>query len=226
MEFKRTVYRQFRSAMPTLIKLYVPILAILAGIVLLRIFRDVKTSDMTRDPAQITGSHPFTGLLSNLGILFWCSSAAICFFCAAIIRKDSKDHNYASFLFSSGLITSLLLIDDLFMFHDFVLPTYFHMHESSFYIVYLVLIVVFLLAFRRIILGTNYSILCLALIFFVISMMFDFAPVRLLGHWVFEDGCKFFGIVTWMYYFTQVGFRCMNFDHKSVDKTGRKTCCS
>ena len=207
MKSEQRVYRQLRSAAPTLMKLYIPTLILLVGFVLLKIFRGVKTSDMMRDPAQITGSNPFLGLLSNLGILFWCSSAAICLFCSAVLRKNQKDRNYASFFLLSGLITSFLLIDDLFMFHDFVMPVCLHIHEVFVYIFYAVLISTWLFVFRRTILGTNWSILLLALVFFAVSMLIDFIPGKLLGRWLFEDGSKFLGIVTWMYYFTQTCFQ-------------------
>ena len=81
MQIIKNLICQLQSVMHLLIKSYLLVLMILVGIVLLRIIGNVETGTITRDPIHITGGHPFIGLLSNIGILFWCSSAAICFFC-------------------------------------------------------------------------------------------------------------------------------------------------
>src|SRR4051812_13660513 len=42
-------------------------------------------SDMTRDPAAVTGSEIYIGILSNVGILGWAAVAAVCFFSASLL---------------------------------------------------------------------------------------------------------------------------------------------
>jgi hypothetical protein len=173
---------------------------------------DFDVGKITRDPAQITRTHPFVGSLSNLGILGWCSPAAVCFFCSAAFWRDRKRRASASFLFFSGLLTTLLLLDDLFLFHEIVFPRYFHMPEKIVYVSYLAAVLVFLLAFRREILQTEYVVLVLAFGFFGLSILVDLFGAHIPDHLLLEDGCKFLGIVTWLIYFIRVCFQYLTLD--------------
>lgn len=222
LKSKRGIYFQLRSAMPTLLKLYIPTLALLASFVLAKFLWNVRTSDLTRDPAQITGSHPLYGLLSNLGILVWCSTAAICIYSSAILRKSNKNRSYASFLLVSGIITSILMIDDFFLFHDYILPVYIHVHEYFVYVAYALLMLSWFYFFRRTMLETDWALLFLSLVFFGLSIIFDLFNGKLLGGWIFEDGCKFLGILTWMYYYTHISFQRLNLELKFVGETQRE----
>jgi hypothetical protein len=222
MQIKESFNLQLRSMIPALIKLYMPVLVLLLGIGLLGIIGNVKIGMVTRDPIAIVGGHPFMGVLSNIGILFWCSSTAICFFCTAIIWKNEKKRSLVSFLFFSGLITSLLMIDDFFLFHDFVFPNYLHISEECIYIAYMITVSIFLILFRHTILQTDYIILCLSLVFFGLSILFDIIPVYISGHLLLEDGFKFFGIVSWMLYFIRVCSQCLN-SEISITKQGSES---
>lgn len=207
MQIMKEITRQLRSVMPFLIRLYLPVLMILVGIGVLRLVGNIEIGTITRDPAHITGAHPFTGLLSNIGILCWCSSAAICFFCSKTCQNN-ENREFSSFLFFAALITSLLLIDDFFLFHEIIFPKDLHINEKLVYTSYLIIAMSFLIAFRDTILQTEYVILFFSFAFLGLSILFDILPVHVPGHLLFEDGFKFLGIVTWLSYFVRVCFNC------------------
>ena len=53
-------------------------------------------SHFTRDPLRIAEAPLYYGIVSNIGILFWCTSAVICLFTSAILCK-SNDKGLSSF---------------------------------------------------------------------------------------------------------------------------------
>lgn len=156
---------------------------------------------MTRDPVQIMHGNPFYGFLSNMGIILWCATGSICLFSAVLLRQSEKKSRTASFLFYSGLITFLLMMDDFFMLHEIIFPEFLGIPENLIYIVYIFLIGFYLFRFRSHILETDYTILILSFLFLGFSLVIDRLPFYMPGHFIFEDGLKFFAIVTWIGYF-------------------------
>jgi hypothetical protein len=204
MQAQRSVYAQLLRITPLLIKLYTPAFAVLLTIALLKAIKGVDVGNFIRDPVQLSGLHPFTGLVSNIGILLWCSTAAICLFCWLMLRGNGEHSRRDSFLLCSGLITAFLLIDDFFLFHEIIFPVYVHVPQDLVYIAYAMLIFVFLIAFRKIILQTDYIILFIAFACFGASMLLDTIKVGLFGRYFFEEAFKFLGICGWAGYFMRV----------------------
>jgi len=162
-----------------------------------------------RDPAAITGANPFSGVVSNLGVLFWCASATICLFSWSILRHRLPMVRFSKFLLYSGLLTLLLLVDDFFLLHDLILPKYFSVPTDFPVICYGALMFCLIMTFKQCILRTEYLIALMALCFFGVSLIVDiFEPSfeQRLGAWriLIEDGFKFSGIIVWLGYF----FRC------------------
>lgn len=82
----------------------------------IRLQNRVPVGNLTKDPLAVAGKPFYFGMLSQVGILFWCASAAICFFCAALLVKINST-NLSGFLFFLGCVTTVLLLDDLFSVH-------------------------------------------------------------------------------------------------------------
>ena len=57
---------------------FIPSISILVAMVVVRVLFKVSMAAMTRDVTAIANIHPFSGILSNLGILLWCAAASIC----------------------------------------------------------------------------------------------------------------------------------------------------
>ena len=189
--------------------LYILPLLFLIAMGLTSVQMDIPLALFTRDPAAVADIHPFTGIASNLGVLLWASTAAICLFSWVSLRRNSVDKNSATFLFYAGLMTIILTFDDLFLLHENIFPDYLGISQKIVLIIYLGLLLVGLVKFRKDIMKTEYLILLIALAFFGLSIftdVFDHQIKALIGDWhyLFEDGFKLLGIVGWFGYFLRI----------------------
>lgn len=187
------------------IAILLTISAFLIGIVLLFHFLgEIPFGNLTRDPSAIMGAPFHTGILSQIGIFFWSASAAICMFTAKVISKYPDSLKLKRFLIFSGLLTMLLALDDIFLLHESVFP-YLGIHEKVVYATYAGLVLFYLIKFWPIILDTKYIFLVMALGFFALSVIFDKSSIPGIDPYLLEDGAKIVGIVSWLFYFFQVG---------------------
>ncbi len=177
-------------------------LGVLALAVLTSVRTSVPIAFFLRDPSVTLGGDPLTGAISNLGALVWCGTAGICFFTRAILPRTQDHDAMRAFLFWSGLITSVLLIDDFFLLHDALIPRYFGLSEKVIFLCYGVVTAWYLLRFRRIVLDSEYAVLFVALVCFALSILIDAFQSRWPSPWriLFEDGFKLLGIVSWSIY--------------------------
>ena len=181
-----------------LLALYLPILVLLLLVAIAARSWHIGLSNFTRDMASIANVHPLVGVVSNVGILLWCATAAICLFSRRLLRQKGL-HAEARFLLWAGLMTIVLLVDDLFMIHEYIAPVHFHVNEKLVLASYALATGAYLLSHRRLILAANYQLLAAAMALFTASMLVDLADG--LGWWrLAEDGCKILGIASWLGY--------------------------
>lgn len=189
----------------------IPAIAILLAMAGVSVVYQVSIPSMTRDVAAIAGVHPLSGALSSLGILVWCTAAATCTFAAMLIRPVvSKEE--CQFLLCSALLTTYLMLDDLFQFHEALAGRYLGLNEKVVYLLLGVAVFSYLASFREIILQTNFLVFALALAFLALSVVTDtiLEPwLWRLDHWALfiEDGAKWLGIVCWCSYYVETSFR-------------------
>jgi len=196
---------QVKSVVSVLIVAYAVLLGLLIPIGIICAEYNMPVGSYTRDPAALVNAHPLIGLISNIGVLFWCATAAICFF-ASVIHSKKGSARIARFFLFSGLLTSVLLLDDLFMLHDFILPQYLHIDEHFIYLGYSALVITCLIKFRSVISQTEYIVLFIACGFFGLSIICDLVLPQKGMVYLVEDGFKVFGIVTWFVFFTRTCF--------------------
>ena len=151
-----------------LLALYLPIFGILFLVAIAARYGHIPVSNLTRDMAAIANVHPLTGVVSNVGILLWCATAAICLFSSSLLRQQGARPE-AGFLLWAGLVTTGLLVDDFFMFHEYLAPVHFHLNEKVVLASYGCVTAVYLLRHRRLILGASYWLLAAALVLFAVS---------------------------------------------------------
>jgi hypothetical protein len=181
-----------------LLALYLPILALLFLVALAARSWQIPLSTLTRDMASIANVHPLIGVTSNVGILLWCATAVICLFGRSLLRQQGL-HAEARFLMWAALMTIVLLVDDLFMIHEYIAPVHFHVNEKLILVSYACATGAYLLSHHRLILAANYQLLAAAMLLFSASMLVDIADGR--GWWrLAEDGCKILGIASWLGY--------------------------
>jgi hypothetical protein len=161
---------------------------------------DTPVEDLTRDPVQTLEVGAYIGLLSTAGVALWSATTAVCLLGSRLLRGEQ-----GHFLLGAGLLSLLLLLDDSLVLHEGLVPRILHIPEPVILSIYLLLTAAFLVRFFRHILGTDYSILGMALAAFAISFAIDFAggsQTHTSGFVIFiEDSFKFMGIVFWLSYF-------------------------
>ncbi len=208
--------RQLQSLAPTLALMYVPVFGLMGAALVVSFYTDTTLAEFTRDPAASTGAHPLLGVVSNIGVLCWCAAAAMCFLGAAVLHRQGSSTPLRPFLATAGLLTSVLLVDDLFMLHDSVIYGL-HMDEKLLFGVYGIMVAAFLVHFRAVILASEFLLLGLALSFFALSLAVDaLAPETLPIQDLYEDGAKLLGIVSWLGYFCTTSLEALAPRHASA----------
>lgn len=209
----KTIFRKDSAA--TLAKIFLPTLAFLALVSTIAKRNDISFGYLSRDAIQTLWHEPnaevsfYIGFLSNFGIIFWCFTAAILFISSKISKDLGKPKAQSRFLFFSGLLTLFMLIDDLFLLHDVIIPYYLYISEKFFYLFYGSSVLALLYLFRATILQTDYLLFLLAFAFMAGSVITDVLitlGIEISDTYLFEDGLKFMGIISWFVYFTKTSY--------------------
>lgn len=195
------IKNQLRQSAPVLVMVYALTTAILSIVIFLGIEHDIELDHFTQDPASIMGTPFYLGFFSYIGILFWCASAVVCFFSRAVIPDEPESKRIRSFLLYSGLITALLMFDDLFLLHEMVLPELFFLPEMVVYLIYLNILLVYAILFRAELMNSEFIILVIAAGLIGASQFVDSIPMPIPEDSFLEDAVKLFGIVTWFTFF-------------------------
>jgi hypothetical protein len=175
-----------------LLAIYGPALAVLAALALWALAADEPFSFFAREPAIAVRADDcsrfdcaYAGLLSNLGVLGW-SAGAVSAGIAAAVSRDRM-------LAWGAAVTTLLLIDDLFILHDSVWQ-WVHPRGQQVALALLGAAVIgFVVAFRHQIAATPAGLVVLAGGFIGASTLIDVVA----NEYLVEDGLKFLGIVSW-----------------------------
>ncbi len=160
--------------------------------------------EILRDPAQQTDASSFLGFLSNMGVWLWVSTAAICFF--TVLTKTSKATNrYKELILMAGILSLTLAVDDFFMIHDR------YINERVVYLAYAILAGVLLLRHYKLILDIDGFAFLMAGTFLALSIFTDLIQFRIPLEYhevqVIEEGFKFLGAGTWLYFNSRVASR-------------------
>jgi hypothetical protein len=203
-----------RSNGKLLLLIYVPILLLFVVIaVVSRLTPGLEMAYFTRDITAIADIPFYAGLVSQVGVILWSATAAVCLFTTLMLRLQKRNLSAQRFLFQAGILTALLLLDDVFLFHDSVFTEYLHIRQRYVFLLYLVLILGFLLLNLQVILEREYWILGVAFLLFGASLFIDnvhlykLEPFKALitksRSTILEDAPKLAGIATWLLYFTR-----------------------
>ena len=160
----------------------------------------VRMTKLSQDPLAQLGQPFYLGMISNLGILIWMATASVTLFASFHLKPGVAHPQGASFLRWAGILSLMLMCDDLLMLHEQVFPEYLHVSEKLVYAFYLVYTALFFLKFWRLILSqANYKLLILAFFFFGMSVVIDMDMFP--GGIDIEDSFKILGLTTFAYYF-------------------------
>lgn len=185
---------------------------------------NIPVGTFTREP-NVTLNGPFyVGAISNLGIILWTAAATLCIFGFIYLRRYNPHSSFLMFLFNAGIFTTLLLLDDVYQWHENMFPVYLHVSQKIIYLIYFSYALFFLIRFRKVIFKTEYIILLTSILLLSLSIIVDIIhdsgrltillekvtgfnmnksdDLRIL----LEDTFKGLGILTWLIYFSRVTF--------------------
>lgn len=198
--------------------IYIPIIVVLVVLAILAVIRENDYSFYWRDPAAIMGTGPWIGLFSNIGIFIWWIAGVVTVFSGLLLWGVTGRRTTSAFLLSWGILTGVLALDDFFMIHEWVVPTYLPLSPDVLFGVYFFVAFFLLFIFRNEILASPYPIFVFAGGCFALSIMIDLIgpfrsvewgmPARLVWtlEYIVEDGLKMIGIIAWAHYFILVSF--------------------
>ncbi len=149
--------------------------------------------------AQLSGEccSTYFGFVSNLGVMIWSATAAICLFAAALFALLKADRALTWFALSSGLLTGWLALDDAFLVHETVLPS-FGIPQNAVIAAYAALALLYIASSWRVILASDFWVLFVGGAALVLSILVDTVFSSLAPGLVYiEDSAKFFGIFCW-----------------------------
>jgi len=140
---------------------------------------------------------PYYGFVSTLGVLLWAVTAAICLFSALLIFVGKQNTALLKFALSAGILTGWLTLDDAFLLHEKVLPS-FGVPQNGVFVIYIALTLAYVLYSWRTILASDFWILAIGGAGFAISLGIDVFFHSLIPVLVYlEDSAKFIGIFSW-----------------------------
>ena len=153
--------------------------------------------EILRDPAQQSGQSSFLGFISNIGVWLWISAATICLFHGATSNsvggKDRKE-----LLLFMALLSMLLAVDDFFMIHDR------YIDQNLCYLAYATIALGLLIRCHSAILRIDGFAFVAAGLLLALSILTDLTqsrlPLRYSHSQLIEEGFKFCGAATWLYF--------------------------
>lgn len=207
---------QVRSEWRTIAWVVVVTGVVVAGVVAVKYVEDVPFGDLARDTTAVLDGPAYTGLLSQIGLFGWAVVVGLSFFVAWVRRIRCGTDRVVCFLVAMGTVTTLVGTDDAFLVHE-------QFGGKGTFSVYMVVIAVWLIAFRSVVVRTPYLLLALALAFFAGSAVFDTLREDLSGvfrSYIVEDTFKLLGILTWIAYVARLGAAALSGDADDLRQIG------
>jgi hypothetical protein len=156
------IHQQWRL----LLVIYMPLIVFL---LLLTFQRMVPLHEMTADTASLADIPVYIGRLSNIGMVIWGAALTVCVFAAASLWGRSP---WVRFFGASAALTLVLMLDDMFMIHDRILPDM-GISEMVYVLFYAVTAIVFIVGLWRFFSHTDYVLLLIAVTLLGASVIFD-----------------------------------------------------
>ena len=154
-----------------------------------------------RDPVAALHSDFSIGLLSQVGGLMWISAASVFLFSGLALKGLGLLPREVEFLISCGILTLMLGLDDVFLFHEQVWHAITGLKENYLFAIYGLVIIGFGVRNFRTVLNTEILLVGLSAFFIALSFGIDMQEKNLgINFLVVEDIYKMIGIVSWLVY--------------------------
>jgi hypothetical protein len=173
-------------------------LIIVSFAILYATFNDgINYSGMFKDPIAVLDGHPLSGFISNVGVVAWTIGATVALFCYFILGRNGYSTPTVKFLKWAGILTSVLLLDDLFMLHETKSTPLPGVPEEVWYVGYLLSISLIFYYFRKLLFKQKNILLFVSLFLLGLSIVTDVLLDHIPIFGILEDIFKYFGIVSW-----------------------------
>lgn len=149
--------------------------------------------------AELSGDccHVYYGFISNLGIMLWSGTAAVCLIAALCLFKGKAPRQALRFTASACGLTGWLALDDAFLLHELVLPSL-GLPQPVVLAATAALALLYGAMNWRLIFSQEWWVLGLGAFGLALSLGVDQVFHSLSPGLVYlEDSAKFFGIVCW-----------------------------
>lgn len=207
----RNFWMTFHSNFLGIVKFVAAFSFFLFLVLVIAVKSGIEPSDLSRDYNGVYHLEPYVGMLSSLGIFIWCAAVTLCWFAWYFIKLKNPDSGRKNFFLISGIITSIIAVDDLFQFHEIIIPDYLGLPEITFYITYIVTLFIFNIKYINMLMNRHFGWLLVSYFFLAISIVFDMLFENLVPFGTyFEDGLKFMGIAFWSTYFFKTVLQELN----------------
>jgi len=204
-----------------LILIYVPATCVMLIVLIIGLTTDIPIAELTQDPTTaqenrirharwqgnvelVKPNQPWVGIVSNLGVLLWGVAGTACVLAAMRERRKDGITNFCRFLISAAVFSYVLMIDDLFLIHERIIPSKTGIPEEIVFATYASLLGGILVKWRKNVLASNFVLLFLAGGFFAVSISLGLLPWKIPQPHFFQDGLKFLGIAGWAGYWVTV----------------------
>jgi len=170
-------------------------------------FYEINPLLVVRDLAQTCGYPIGVGMVSNIGILLWASSAAITLF---VSTSKFAEKEVSKLLLMGGIFSAVLCVDDFFLLHDRYLgPDFLN-------ITYLSMTIFMLIKFWKVLLKIGLSPLIISLFFLGLSVFFDSIVQQFYSNrydliQLYEELFKFLGIACWLNFWCHASLYSIKF---------------
>lgn len=169
---------------------------------------DIEVIDLFRDAPQLSeylGDHPWKGGFSMVGNFAWVGAATAFLLTGAVLRSREGRSERNSFFLAGGGVFLLLGIDDAFVVHDNLAEVVLGKDaaEPIIFSILSIVILAWLVRFRRQILATSYVILALALVGLGVPFLLDLRHLIDLNPewwWAVEESMELAGVMTLLVY--------------------------
>ena len=189
-----------RKMMRIVLFVVVPAILFYTLSLIILMHEDYSIIEILRDFPQQMEEPALLGFLSAIGIWMWISAFAIASF--SLLTYKERDRRSKELLFLLGLFSLLLAIDDYFLIHDW------YVDQKICYATYaFIALAIMLRHFKRIVKIDGFAFLLagflLALSIFT-DLIQNHLPFKYKYTQVAEEGFKFVGIATWLYFVSRV----------------------
>lgn len=192
-----------RPPLVLLVVLYAGVALVLGVVFAASSLVDQQVTDALLDPILVLDGRFGTGVISNLGVTFWCWAAGAAAFAGTVLLRTGRSTGRP--LLAVGLLTAFLGLDDLFLGHE-LFDQKLGIPQPVTYSVYGAAVIAIAYVYREYWRRTEFLLVLPAAIFFTVSVLADVAVHGKYSFTVVEECAKFAGIATWALYVVRTAY--------------------